>query len=288
MTTSLTTARADALAALLDDESPSVRSGVLEELQRLDREGIAFLRAIASGSNRVLAAYARNYLEDLREPDGEETFLRFIRSLGYELESGFILLDRVCYPDADNTENCLRLDAIAARCRELTIHPTSLWDRCRVLNRVLFHEYGFRSGAEDFDDPQSCFFTPLLDRQRGVPIALAILYILVGQRCGLDLGLVAMPGRFLVGCFYGDEPLFIDPAERGTFLTHDDIRDWLESRDMRPRPGYFAPLGAGDTLSRCCRQIARQFKAARDYPRAGQFERFVREFKLAQERPARP
>ena len=40
------------------------------------------------------------------------------------------------------------LDKLADRCRELILKPSSPRMTCEVLNRVLFHEYGFRGAGK--------------------------------------------------------------------------------------------------------------------------------------------
>jgi hypothetical protein len=87
----------------------------------------------------------------------------------------------------------------------------------------LFHENGFRGNVEHYTDPLNSFLPLVLERHKGIPISLCLVYLLVAQRLGLDLEPVGIPGHFLVGCYHEDAPLFIDPFEQGAFRTTCDV-----------------------------------------------------------------
>ena len=273
--------REDAIIRLLDDDSPTVRAALTEELLRLDTAGLALLKKLKAGSNRFLAAHAQDYLDVLYGPNAVEDFVAFIRSLRYELETGCLLLNRTVFPGVSVAECCILLDAMAARCRELLILPGSAREQCKVLNRVIFHEYGFRGNVEDFNDPLNSMFSHVLQRRKGIPITLSIVYILAAQRCGLQLEPIGMPGRFMVGCFLDEEPFYIDAFERGTFRTRQDLRNFLRLHNIECRPDYFAPAAVGEVLTRCCRNLVRQFDDRKDAERVAIFTRFVNEFEIA-------
>ena len=56
--------------------------------------------------------------------DGAGDFLKFIRSLRYELETGWFLLDRTVYPDFETSTYSFFLDKLADRCRNCYFnHP---------------------------------------------------------------------------------------------------------------------------------------------------------------------
>ena len=61
----------------------------------------------------------------------------------------------------------------------------SLREKCRVINRVLFHDYGFRGNHEDYTDPLNSFLDQVLARKKGLPITLGMVYLLVAGRLGL-------------------------------------------------------------------------------------------------------
>ena len=284
----ISTRREAAIIQLLDDESPVVQAALREEFLRLNDRGISLLRRLCKSRNRITASYARGYLEEIQGPDTVTRFLQFIRSLNYELETGCLLLERTVFPDVDSAECCMTLDAIAARCRELMVLPSSPWEKCRVLNRVIFHEWGFRGNLEEFDDPLNSFLYQIIKRRKGIPISLSILYLLVAQRCDLDLEPIGVPYHFMVGCFLENRPFYIDAFERGRFRTSEDLKEQLRARQIRPRRRDLAPSPVGEVLERCCRNLMHQYSRAGDRERARLFRDFVHEFELSYKRHANP
>lgn len=276
----------EALVRLLDDESPVVREAVREELERQGPAAIAWLRTLEKGSNRVLANHARRFLVELHAVDPVGDFSHFIASLQYELETGSILLERTVFPDSEAGKICGQLDRLAERCRELMVSPSPAWERCKVINRVLFHESGFRGNKEDFENPLNSFLGQVLRRRKGLPITLAIIYLLVADRCGLELAPIGAPGRFLVGCFLEEDPFFIDVFERGAFRSMDDIETIFRGNAIPLRAEYLTPAPVGEVLQRCCRNLARHYETVGDEARAALFARFVREFDQVRRRHA--
>src|SRR5581483_4312030 len=197
----LSTAEREALLSLLDDTSPAVRRGLLTRFTQLGAAAAPFLQSVARGSNRVLARYAAWYLDELKFSDPIAEFRGFIRSQNYELETGALLLARTVNPRLDVGDCCAQLDQIAVRCRELIVEPSSAREKCRVLNRVLFHEWGFHGNVEHYTDPRNSLIDQVLDRRTGIPPSLSIVYLLVAERLAIDLEPIGLPGHFIVGCF---------------------------------------------------------------------------------------
>jgi regulator of sirC expression with transglutaminase-like and TPR domain len=282
-------ATADALRALLDDPTPRVREGLLEEFRRLGDSGLSFLRATADdGGAPALAPHARHFLRELGGEDTVGLFLEFIRSFHYELETGMLFLERTVFPGVGPADTHGFLDGAAARCRQLLLTPSTIREKCLVLNRVLFHEYGFRGEAENYHDPRNSFLNQVIRRRRGIPLTLSVLYILVAQRCGIELEPIGLPGRFMAGCYSGDEPFFIDAYERGAFRTEDDARAYFRQLELPFDPTVLMPSPVGEVLTRCCRNLVNQYTAARDHAKAKLFAEFVHEFELAYRRHAEP
>jgi regulator of sirC expression with transglutaminase-like and TPR domain len=278
----------EAMMALLDDSSPAVRKALLAHFAAQGQPARVFLENLANGGSRLLAVHACGYLEELKFTDPTAEFRDFIRSLNYELETGALLLARTVLPDLDVGLSCQRRDNLAARCRELIAEPLSVREKCRVINRVLFHENGFRGNLEHYTDPLNSFLPIVLERRKGIPISLCIVYLLVAQRLGIDLEPVGLPGHFMVGCYIEDAPLFIDPFEQGVFRSPEETFAYIKSGPIPPKISDLAPTTVREVLCRSCRNLVHHYTAAGDMDRAQLFAGFVEEFESTYERHAKP
>lgn len=268
----------EALLGLLDDPSPLVRDALLKELQRLGDVGISLMRKALREQVGAPAAAAEHFLQQLTGPDPVNAVVEFIHSLQYELETGMILLGRVLHPEMPVEKIHAPLGQIARRVREVTPLPASGWERCKAMNRVLFHEFGFRGNLEDYEDPLNSFLHTVLRRRKGIPVSLSVLYYLVAQRCGLELDLIAIPGHFLVRCSLDGEPFYLDTFHRGRLIEHHDLQEYLTRLRIPYDPQWLHPAPVGEVLCRVCRNLSHHFYL-KNHPRNARiFATFVKEF----------
>lgn len=277
----------EALLGLLDDPSPVVRRTLLNYFQNLGGTGERFLREVADGSNRVAAGHARWYLAELKLADPVSEFRNFIRSHHYDLETGMLLMCRTVYPTVEISRFGQELDRLAARCRALMTPTLPNRDKCKIINRVLFQEFGFRGNVEDYTDPENSFLNRVLETRKGLPISLSIVYLLVAERCGLRLQPVGLPGHFVVGCFRDRQVFFIDPFDRGRFLTSEELLSYLAGRELSPNTRALTPTPVREVLCRSCRNLANHYAEAGLQPLARLFASFVEEFEAALQPRAR-
>ncbi|MFA6961395.1 MAG: transglutaminase-like domain-containing protein [Opitutaceae bacterium] len=278
----------EAVLALLDDPSPVVRKALLAYFSTQGEPARLFLESLAQTGGRLLSTHARSYLDELKFTDPVAEFRDFIRSLNYELETGALLLARTVFPDLDVGLSCQRLDDLAARCRELIAEPLSVREKCRIINRVLFHEHGYRGNIEHYTDPLNSFLPVVLERRKGIPISLCIVYLLIAQRLGIDLEPVGLPGHFMIGCYLEDAPLFIDPFEQGAFRSPEEVFAFIKSGSVVPKVSDLAPTTVREVLCRSCRNLVNHYAASGDADRAKLFAGFVEEFESTYERHAQP
>jgi regulator of sirC expression with transglutaminase-like and TPR domain len=278
----------DAFLGLLDDTSSSVRRALLLHFTQHSPASFHFLKEVAQGSNRVLAWHAKWFIDELKFSDPVAEFKGFIRSLSYELETGALLLSRTVTPDLDIGACCTALDDMAARCRELIIEPATTREKCRVINRVLFAEYGFHGNVEHYTDPLNNFLDQVLARRKGIPSSLSLVYLLVAQRLGLTLEPVALPGHFVVGCYLEDKPFFIDSFDKGVFRSTEELFAFLRSKNLVPKTIDLAPTPVREVLYGACRNLVSHYTSAGDRAHARLFREFVEEFESTYERHAQP
>ncbi len=148
--------------------------------------------------------------------------------------------------------------------------------RVERLNRFLFAEQGF-AGASEYHDPRNSYLNEVLARRCGIPITLAIVYIAVARRAGVDARGISFPGHFLVRCAGPGEPI-VD-AFHGRTITLEEcetrlanalgpgaaLRHELHLRDASAREilvrmlsnlqRIFAGNGDAERLLACCDRI---------------------------------
>jgi len=267
-----------ALQDLLDDPNPTVKRVLKHRFIELGSLASDFLRETARGNNRHLAWHARQFLEELNLSDPTADFRSFIRSLNYELETGSLMLARTVRPDLDTGACCEELESIANRCRDLIVEPSSVRTKCRVINRILFHELGFRGNVERYTDPDNSFIDQVLARRCGIPISMCTLYLLIAQRLGLELEPIGLPGHFMIGCFTEERPFFIDAFDGGVFRSPEEIFVFLRSRDLPLQLHDLVPTPVREVLCRSCRNLANHYEAQGQRDQAAMFDSFVQDF----------
>lgn len=263
---------------LLDDPSPIVRKELLDELSRQGSHGIDFLNELKKGPNRLHIWHASRIIEELQQTNPISMFHSFIQSQSYELETGCFNLARIMYPELSITDFCQSIDTIAKRCKELSVEPSNAKDRCKVINRVLFHELGFRGNMENYEAPSNSFLNRVIETRKGIPITLSALYILVAHRLNLDLDGIVLPGHFIVVCYEDETPFYIDPFERGKTWTAEQLLQRLEETSFISNIHALRPVPTREILSRMCRNLVNHYAQAGELRNSKLFNSFATEF----------
>lgn len=157
---------------------------------------------------------------------------------GPDLAAPAFLVARIEYPRLDPEPYLDRLDQMGEEAA-LTVaqdpgHDAPLAGRIDAINRYLYSEQGFTGNREQFDDPRNSCLNEVMDRKKGIPITMALIYIEVARRAGVRAEGVNFPGHFLVRCLQDlrtDDPnegLIVDPFHGGAILNEDDCRRLLQ------------------------------------------------------------
>ena len=135
------------------------------------------------------------------------------------LAEAALVLAAVAAPETDLVPYHGHLTALAAAVRAhhaalLRGAPDSAALRLASLRQVLAAENGYRGDNETYDDLQNASLIRVIDRRRGLPIALAILYIHAAREAGWTAQGINFPGNFLVRLELGSERLIFRPVRR--------------------------------------------------------------------------
>ena len=145
------------------------------------------------------------------------------------LAEGALLIAAEEYSELDVDEYLARIDEMGATLHRRLRSDISPTEALLALNRYLFDELGFSGNAQDYYDPRNSYLNDVIERRLGIPITLAVVYIEIGRRIGLQLHGVSFPSHFLVKCTLRDGAIILDPYARGASLGLDDLKQRLQS-----------------------------------------------------------
>lgn len=162
------------------------------------------------------------------------------------------------------------LDALAHDIRPRLRGP--LPARVAALARFLFHELGFHGNTTDYYDPRNSYFNHVLERRTGLPLLLSILAMAVGQRAGLTVHGVGLPGHFIASAEQpGEEEVLFDPFHGGRLLTPTQCEVLVEqmtgSRFQATREALTPATSLAITV-RLLNNLKNAYLRRRDYVRA--------------------
>lgn len=264
-----------ALERLIDDPSPVVRGAVLERIRSSGSAGMRWLRGLAT--HPELGGAARDLLRRMGTPEAAALgFLAAVRDESSSLEEGFLALERIVRPELPDDAYEAELARLAARVRDLSASPAGIRERLKVLSRVFVRDGGYQGEADTSDQPDASLLSKVIASRRGNPLSLCALYLMVARRAGIDLDPVSVPGRFMVGWFGKDGPIYVDVFAGCEFRTRDEIALALRENDLPDSGSALAPADRRETLARACRNLTAQYGERGDAPRAGLFAGLAR------------
>jgi regulator of sirC expression with transglutaminase-like and TPR domain len=101
--------------------------------------------------------------------------------------------------------------------------------RIDMLRNVMAARHGYRGDESTYDDLQNADLTRVIDRRRGLPVALAILYIQTARAVDWQIEGINFPGHFLVRLRVGGQAAILDPFDQGTARSIVDLREKLKA-----------------------------------------------------------
>jgi regulator of sirC expression with transglutaminase-like and TPR domain len=113
--------------------------------------------------------------------------------------------------------------------------PTGAAGAAAALRAVLADQYRYAGDTDTYDDQQNANLMRVIDRRRGLPVTLGILYIHAARAAGWEMSGLDTPGHFLVRLQAHGQRIVLDPFAGGAARSAADLRALLQ-RHAGDRP----------------------------------------------------
>jgi regulator of sirC expression with transglutaminase-like and TPR domain len=187
------------------------------------------------------------------------------------LARGALLIAKEEYPALDVDHYLNRITELAREAEPVVHAGGDTVERIQLLSHFLFEQKGFHGNRDEYSDPRNSFLNDVLERHKGIPITLSVIYLEVGRRLGLNLYGISFPTHFLVKAVDERGELIIDPFNAGMILGLDEIRARLAKIYGQPvdlNPAMLKAVGAREILTRMLRNLKNIYASGSDWNRA--------------------
>jgi regulator of sirC expression with transglutaminase-like and TPR domain len=143
--------------------------------------------------------------------------------------------------------------ALAARGAEAEAPAARVERQAEALRTALVAKNGYRGDRLTYDDLQNANLMRVIDRRRGLPVALGILYIHAARAQGWTMDGLGFPGHFLIRLEAPGARLIIDPFNEGAAVGAGTLREMLKGNagpEAELQPEHHAPVGNRQVLLR--------------------------------------
>ena len=268
---------------LLDDSDERVVEHIENQITLMGMDALSLLEKYWSDEPNVIVQERmvllikkinqQSLLQSLRIWEATET---------QDLLEGVLIIDQIANPNLDrqlieNQINKIKLDAWL----ELNYDLTS-FEKVKILNRIFFDVHGFSGDTESYHSSKNSFISSVLERKKGNPISLSVLYIIVAQQLNIPIYGVNLPQHFILGYVNefdwmpllkfndasslldgsGSEIMFyINPFNKGIIFNKDNIIQFLQQLKIEPNGEYFKTCSNKDILLRILRNLETSYAA---------------------------
>ncbi len=207
----------EAAAKLLLDPNPRVHGPCFEKLLASGSAAVTPLRRLVECQDLAARGRIQSLLRKIEIREWGERFQTFLSRETFSLEGCLFHLCMLPRPLLQKGVLEQRLDSWAEmlRPRVQGLGPKGI---AHELWRFLGLELGFKGDQQTYYHPDNCFLDQVLKNRKGIPISLCSLYICIGNRLGLKLEGVALPGHFILRVC-GVRSVLMDPFHQGCILT---------------------------------------------------------------------
>jgi regulator of sirC expression with transglutaminase-like and TPR domain len=188
-----------------------------------------------------------------------------------ELDTAALELAALDHPGVDLAPYRERLDQLSREIAASGIDARTAPAQAELLSRILFEEHGFRGDTTDYDDPANADLIAVLDRRRGIPVSLSILYVAAARRTGWSAHALNTPGHVLVRIGPETASALVDPFNGGRLVDADGLSALLSGvfgTQVTPSAEHLQPMSNRAVLVRLLTNQASRALQAGDAERA--------------------
>lgn len=138
----------------------------------------------------------------------------------------------------------------------------------RETHHYLFEEQGFRGNESSYYDPHNSCLNEVLRQHTGIPITLAIVYLEIGRRLGVEVFGIPLPGHFVAQFRQGGFSVYLDVFRGGRFMSREECQAMIREMGGSISEADFTPASRQQIILRMLNNLRGIYVRTRAYTKA--------------------
>ncbi len=139
----------------------------------------------------------------------------------------------ICSEEDDSVTPLQIIAQFEALAAGLHLPPrTDLFDSLARLHHYLFEELVFEGDKKSYYDVDNSLVHRVMQRRRGLPLTLSIVYMEIARRNGLLIDGVPFPGHFMVSPGGHKQRFYVDPFDKGKVYHEARLKQLAVQHDI--------------------------------------------------------
>ncbi|PCJ51738.1 MAG: hypothetical protein COA79_25475 [Planctomycetota bacterium] len=258
---------------LLDDSSPAIRDAVLKELSSYGSDLSCVLDQMVSPPDSLVRQKIQDLLAGYTPSDQQKIWLGWLNEKCeyQQLEKAMIFLSE--YQNGFQKKYDISIilshisDDFLSECNDVNLFE---------LAHYLFQSDRMKGVSEDYYNPQNSDLGYALTEQKGLPVTLAIILMLVGYRVGVEIHGLNVPGHFVASGMWKNKSYVIDCYNEGEIISEDSFINVHSSGSVKANSMRFK-ANTNVIVSRVLKNISIAYEKTGDTSRSRQAVDFLKE-----------
>ncbi|MGB1988393.1 MAG: transglutaminase family protein [Flavobacteriales bacterium] len=276
----------NALISLLEDPDKEVFDSVKSRLIELGIEVLPELEnAWESNFDSLVQDRAEKIIHEIHFRDIVKSLKKWIQKKEKNLLEAWFIISKYQYPDIDEQFYRTKIYNLVSQINVEVEKNYSELEKISAFNKVFFTQNGFRGNTRNFQSPDNSFINTVIDKHKGNPLSLSMLYIIIAEQIGLPICGVNMPKHFIIG--FEDEneingdpiKFYINPFSKGAILNRQDLEVFLKREKLKEESKYFTPCGNTAIVKRLLNNLLHSFTFQSKKEKAEEIITLIRLFK---------
>jgi regulator of sirC expression with transglutaminase-like and TPR domain len=184
------------------------------------------------------------------------------------LDCAALHLARDTYADIEVPAYLAKLDMMAEEVAALRPGLDATL-RYAAMRQVLVDGYDLRGDEADYYHPQNGYLNRVIDRSRGMPITVSLVWLEVARRLKWPVHGLAMPGHFLIRFDDPDRTVICDTFRAGRTVNQSDCQKILDhcfDGKVKLKPCFLEPVDTRVILARMLNNLRSIYLVNQSWP----------------------